>query len=68
MTENQREMISDYVLDELQRTDGASDLDEIVINALLRAGIDLRTEPSLEEMKSILLDAALTARGALAAG
>ena len=54
MTENQREMISDYILDELQRTDGESDLDEVVVNALLRAGVDLSTEPSLEEMKSIL--------------
>ena len=68
MTENQRAMISEFVLDELQRTNGELHVDEVIVNALMRAGVDLRKEPSLEEMKCILLDAVLAARGALAAG
>ncbi len=66
MTKNQQAIISEFVFDEIRRASDEPHIDEVIVNALLRAGVDLKKEPSLEEMKNILLETVLTVKGALA--
>ena len=45
----------DQVRDEIRHTDEPIDTAKVITNALARAGFDLRREPSLEDVKRILV-------------
>jgi len=54
-------MDTDYLInrirDEIHYTDAATDVAKTIIDVLVREGVDLRREPSLEDMKHILVAA-----------
>ena len=64
MTSTQRSLVSEFVREEIKRTGCASKIDVVIMNALLRAGVDLKKEPSLEETKCILVDVLQAAKAA----
>lgn len=66
MTSTQRSLVSEFVREEIKRTGCTSNIDVVIMNALLRAGVDLKTEPSLEETKCILVDVLQAAKAATA--
>lgn len=66
MTSTQRSLVSEFVREEIKRTGCTLKIDVVIMNALLRAGVDLKKEPSLEETKSILVDVLQAAKAATA--
>ena len=49
--------LTDQVRQEILRTDAAEDIAETIVNVFVREGLDLLREPSLEDMKQILVEA-----------
>lgn len=52
---DQQAVLTQRIVEEVWRTGDDADIARIVFDVLVRSGIDVRREPTLEEMKRILV-------------
>ncbi len=66
-TDSVTSQLAEKMQTNLERCATRRDLATLIVDALLEAGVDLRSEPTLEDMKAILVRACRVARDAEAA-
>ena len=55
------EVLEHKVREEVYRTNGEKNAGDVIIDVLVREGVDLRNGPSLEQLKQLLVEAMRTA-------